>query len=689
MTQTTIPNATEAGERSHLQNVRRVVEAELERFTELVIRKNAEARQIKKYIHEHKTEMDHAEKVSTRNMADQATVMTEHGDKRRRSLERLARSPYFGRIDFRRHDSPLREPVYIGIHSFHDDQRDTHLVHDWRAPVSSMFYHHETGPAGFDAPEGRVDGDVVLKRQYKIENGELEFMLETEMNIHDDLLQRELSQSSDENMRNIVATIQRDQNAIIRDEDTEALIIQGAAGSGKTSIALHRIAYLLYRFKDTLRSEDILIISPNNVFAHYISRVLPELGEEMIRETTMEALASQLLGSKVRFQTFSEQVATLLRQDDEAFAGRIRFKSSTDFLEKLDEYARLLRLHNVRPHDLDVRGYRIPADWIAQQFQRCGAMPFAKQIVAVTEAVVEYMWERHQTRINGALRTAVRKELQPMLRYPDIHAAYAGFYEFLAEFDLLVRAKNGAYEYADVFPLIYLKMILEGIPPRREVKHLLVDEMQDYSAVQYRVLSRLFPCRKTVLGDAQQAVNPLSSTSAEIIAKLLQGSGCITMNKSYRSTVQITRLALRIKPNPDIIPIDRHGEEPEICGFSTAKAELGQIRDWIDSFHSSGHRSLGIICKTQRHADALFKKLQELPHEILLLTPQSSVFSSGVILATAHLVKGLEFDEVIIPHVSASQYHSEIDRQMLYVACTRAMHRLRLTHTGERSPLLS
>jgi len=685
---TTTPIPTEADERERLARVRSLVEAELERFTELVVEKNAQARSIKRYIQEHKGDMDHAEKVSTRNSADQATAMTEHGDERRRNLERLARTPYFGRIDFVPGGEEDRRPVYVGLHAFHDEESDAHLVHDWRAPVSSMFYHHETGPAGYDAPGGRVEGEVLLKRQYKIEEGELEFMLETDMNIHDDILQRELSEASDEQMKNIVATIQRDQNEIIRNDEAHTLVIQGAAGSGKTSIALHRIAYLLYRYRDTLRSEDILIISPNEVFAHYISRVLPELGEEMIRETTMESLADELLESKIPFETFAEQVATLLRRDEEDYAERVRFKSTPAFLERLDEYARLLRDHNVRADDLEVEAYRIPAEWIVDQFRRCGSLSFAKQVVAVTDAVVQRLYEDHRVSVTGERRAGVRRRLQKMLRHADIESAYEGFYEFLAEFDMFARKEDGRYEYADVFPLIHLKMQLEGIPAREGVKHLVVDEMQDYSAVQYRVLSRLFSCPKTVLGDSQQSVNPLSSTSSEVIRKILPDAGCVTMNKSYRSTVEITRFALGIVPNPDIVPIERRGEEPEIVACEDEIDEIATIREWIEEFAASGRQSLGIVCKTQAQAELLHEEVEDVHETTHLLEPRSTIFEGGVIVATAHLVKGLEFDEVIVPEATVANYCTDIDRQMLYVACTRAMHRLRLTHAEERSRFL-
>lgn len=677
------PFQRESEERSRLAHVIERIRDDLLDFESLTEKKRSESIAIKKYLNENKGDMDHAEKISTRHAADQATLLTDHAERRRRNLERLQQSPYFGRIDF--DDQENRTPYYIGIHSFHDSDSDQHLVHDWRAPVSSMFYHYETGPALYEAPDGRFEGDIVLKRQYKITEGKLEFMLESAMNIHDDVLQRELSRSADDQMKNIVATIQRDQNEIIRDDETHALVIQGAAGSGKTSIALHRIAFLLYKHKDTLSSEDILILSPNKVFAHYISRVLPELGEEMIQEITMEELAARLLGTRIKFQSFASQVAKLLEENDPLFEERILFKAEPEFLEKLEEYVQLLRRDNVIAEDLEIGPAVLPAQWVAAEFARVASHPFPEQISLVTDSAVQHARDHFRREIKNAARTKIRNQLRAMLRYTDVQAAYAGFYDYLAEFEMLERARNGTYEFNDVFPLIYLQFMLDGVPTQTEVKHLVVDEMQDYSPVQYKVLSLLYPCRKTILGDANQSVSPLSSSNAEMITQFVPAARRVTLNKSYRSTVEITRFSLRIRPNPDIIPVERHGEDPAIHLCADDPAQTAQIIEWSREFLKSKHQSLGIICKTQKHANELYQKLKPLHKHLHLLDDTSTILDQGIILATAHLVKGLEFDEVIIPDVNYDFYRTSTDRQMLYVACTRAMHRLRLSHTEKPS----
>lgn len=225
-------------------------------------------------------------------------------DKRKR-LTKILAIPYFGRIDFQeeKEDSNVM-PLYIGIHTFYDSESKATLIYDWRAPISSMFYDYELGTASYQSPSGKINGEISLKRQYRIRNGKMEFMIESSLTVHDDILQKELSANADDRMKNIVATIQREQNRIIRNEEARILIIQGVAGSGKTSIALHRIAYLLYAFNDHISSKDILIISPNRVFADYISNVLPELGEEIVPQTGMEEILSEVLGHKYKYLSF-------------------------------------------------------------------------------------------------------------------------------------------------------------------------------------------------------------------------------------------------------------------------------------------------------------------------------------------------------------------------------------------------
>jgi len=555
-------NITEEEERLHLEFIKDELTNAIKEIEKLVRSKYEEVIDQKRYLSESKADKDHVEKVSVRQSIEQMASVGEHILSKKKRLLKLINSPYFGRIDFSTNGEAYRTPIYIGIHNFVDTEDENNLIYDWRAPISSMFYDFELGLAYYDAPEGEIVGKIYLKRQYRIEHGKMKFMLESSVNIIDDVLQKELSKSSDEKMKNIVATIQRDQNAIIRNEKSSVLVIQGAAGSGKTSIALHRIAFLLYKFKDTISSKDILIISPNKVFADYISNVLPELGEESIQETSMENLADEIFRHQIKFQTFFEQVAHLLEKNDQKFVDRIRFKSSSEFLKKLDEYIRHLKRKNLNAVEIKQSLYFVPAWFIEERFKLYNRIPIDKQITNVVNDIVENVKIEFNYEIKGNERNEIRKELKKMFRTTNLRVLYKEFYNWLGKPEMLKLAKGSVYEYADVYPLIYLKIRLEGAAKYNKVKHLVIDEMQDYTPVQYRVIARLFNCKKTILGDSNQSVNPFSSSTAESISEIFPNADKMYMNKSYRSTIEITEFAQQIHRNDNLEPIERHGEKP-------------------------------------------------------------------------------------------------------------------------------
>jgi DNA helicase-2/ATP-dependent DNA helicase PcrA len=268
-----------------------------------------------------------------------------------------------------------------------------------------------------------------------------------------------------------------------------------------------------------------------------------------------------------------------------------------------------------------------------------------------------------------------------MFRISNVLALYHDFYKWLKREDMFKQPSNGVLEYADVFPMIYCRIRMEGMQTYDHVKHLLVDEMQDYTPVQYAVISRIFHCRKTILGDASQTVNPYSASSADIIEEVFPQGNIVKLFRSYRSTIEIAEFANRIKNNPHLIPMERHGEAPSMLQFEGEAEELGGIRKLVGDFNQSGRRSLGIICKTQRQAKQVHNALHDLKTH--LLTADSVTFKEGVVVTSAHVAKGLEFDEVIVPFASSTNYRTEVDRSMLYIACTRAMHRLSLTFHGE------
>lgn len=597
-------------------------------------------------------------------------------------LTKILAIPYFGRIDFlEKKENSKVMPIYIGIHTFYDPESRATLIHDWRAPVSSMFYDHELGEAGYRSPSGEIKGVISLKRQYRIRGGKMEFMIESALTVHDDILQKELSSNADDKMKNIVATIQREQNRIIRNEDIRTLIIQGVAGSGKTSIALHRIAYLLYTFRDSISSKDILIISPNKVFSDYISNVLPELGEETVPETSMEQILSGVLEHKYKYQTYFGLVNELLEKPSSSLINRIAYKASFGFISELDKF--ILHIENTYFKAADVKLTKyitIPAPFIEEQYLRFNRYPIRRRFDAMADYMLDMLKIQYTFTVTTTGRNLLKKEIRLMFAGNNDIQVYKDFFKWTNNPGMFKMRKGPTLEYSDLAPLAYLHLALEGNgnQPFR-VKHLLIDEMQDYSPIQYKVIQKLFPCRKTVLGDAGQSVNPYGSSTAETIQKSLTASEIMKLCKSYRSTFEITDFAQKIHPNAELEPVARHGEKPQILQFGSAVEELSGIMGLISTYRKSGYKSLGIICKTEQQAREMADMLKSYANDISFLSSQSSAFVQGIVITSAHMAKGLEFDEVIIPQTDERNYRSEIDKSMLYVAVTRAMHRLTLT----------
>ncbi len=677
----------EKKEQNYLSELLKKVDLKLVEINERIQGKSEEIAEMHKHMQDHKRDMDFLEKNAMREVIRNYSLQGNHSVENRKNLIRLKDTAFFGRIDFLAQSEPTEKNIYIGVHNFQDTESKKNLVYDWRAPISGLFYDFELGESFYEVQEKKIEGQILLKRQFKIRNGVMEYMLDTDITIHDEMLQKELNQASSSKMKNIVATIQKEQNAIIRNEDARHLIIQGVAGSGKTSIALHRIAFLLYRFKETITSEDILIISPNKVFASYISNVLPELGEESVAETSVEEVADELLDYQIKFQTFFEQVTQLLEKNDEKLIERIQFKSSPELLKKIDEYYIWLQNDGFKITDIYVKGKLVPAWFINETFEKYNRMPLLKRFNEVVREIVENIFRFYKVEIQYKDRTALHTTIRKMFPSYNPRVLYKGFYEWLGRPELLKLKKGSKYEWSDVYAFLYFKMKLEGLQQNKKVKHLVIDEMQDYSVVQYRVLSKLYSCKKTILGDINQSVNPFSSSNLDTIEKIFPGATSMTMLKSYRSTYEITQFTKRISQHVNVEALARHGDEPLIIACKNKDKELEEIKNLIVDFNTSKFNSLGIITKTQKQADTLYESLSTL-FQINILNAVSVSFGSGIVITTAHLAKGLEFDQVIVPYCTDKNYQSAPDQQMLYVACTRTMHKLYLTHTGPPSQFI-
>ncbi|MCC0645694.1 MULTISPECIES: UvrD-helicase domain-containing protein [unclassified Clostridioides] len=599
----------------------------------------------------------------------------------RDKIAKMKDSPYFARIDFKLKDEDEDSKYYIGRFAF--DYENELLILDWRSPMASMFYDCEIGPAGYNAPLGWIDGEITRKRQFKIKNGTLEYVLESSMNIQDDILQQELSNTSDEKMKSIISTIQKEQNQIIRNDKADTLIIQGVAGSGKTSIALHRIAFLLYRFKDKISANNVIILSPNKVFGDYISNVLPELGEEPLCELSFEDIAEVQLERIIDFEGEKDS----LEINDVQWDERVRFKSTLDFLKLMDKYIKQMPNMVFIPKDYTFGSFTATSDWIRRRFDAYNKYPVKQRLEMVAEDI-HYRFESDNIMEEDLPKVKnILKSLNGMLTIKNTLVLYKDFFKQMNIQDMFVMPSKKTLEWADVYPFIYLHAAYEGLQEDKVIRHIVIDEMQDYTPIQYAVINLLFKCKKTILGDFGQLINPNHLHTLDDMVQIYDGGELVMLNKSYRSTFEIINFAKKIQNIISLEVIERHGEEPVLIKCINEQDEIDKIKMEIEQFEESNNATLGIILKTNSEAKAIYDVIKQ-EYDVNLISPESSSFVKGVSITSIKMSKGLEFDEVVIPSVNNKTYYNDYDRSLLYIACTRAMHRLKLTYTGNLTQLI-
>lgn len=676
--QDTIPFPDEL---EHLDHTLKIIDTALTEAREDVLRLDQEYRDAKRYMAEYRNEMDNHEKFQNERLLNQTDRTGVFAVEVREKLEKLKEAPYFARIDFVSDGGEEADTFYIGRFGFtHGNEK---LIFDWRAPISGMFYDFCLGRAGFEAPAGWIEGELIRKRQFKIQNGIMEYAIESSTNVQDEVLQRELAHTSDEKMKSIISTIQREQNVIIRNEKADTLMIQGVAGSGKTSIALHRIAFLLYRFKNQITAEDVTILSPNRVFADYISGVIPELGEEPICELGLWDVAGNALKEIIAF----EPEKNPLENEDEAWAERAKFKSNLAFVGLLDQYIDDMSERVFSAKDYTYQGHVVQAAWIKERFNTYKNIPVKKRLASVAGDVRELL--RSLMGMWGEVPKAndILKSLNKMLIIKDTFALYKDFYQYIDEKDMFVLPEKKTLEWDDVFPFLYLMAAFEGIEGNRFVKHLVIDEMQDYTPIQFAVLNMMYPCQKTILGDFGQVLNPCHLHSLDEIRRIYKDAEFVALNKSYRSTYEIMEFAKKICNQPSLEMVERHGEQPKSIYCENMDSEIASMAALIKKFDEGGNASLGIVVKTSADAKRFYDLLSG-EHQVHLLSQDSIRFTNGVSITSIRMAKGLEFDEVIVPDADNRNYDSDYDRNLLYIACTRAMHKLTLFYTGSPSPFL-
>lgn len=682
-----------------------------------------------------------------REMLYTSAVQTLH------NLRKAAQKPYFTRVDFREAGKDP-EKYYIGKHGvLRSDSLEAEVV-DWRAPIANLYYAGQIGEISYEAPDGRVEGELLLKRQFGIEDGELRSIFDTDLASQDEYLQSVLGAMSGDKLKDIVTTIQVEQNFVIRYPLNQSLIVQGVAGSGKTTIALHRIAYLLYTYRDEVRPENMLILAPNPLFLRFIAGVLPDLGVEQVRQSTFERWSKEYLGEHWPDAASQADAAEVLNRSEQERirATRIaRCKGSLEMESRIERWFERYEKAFAPAEGIAFGPMRVYSHDEMEKFLLVDEKPFpmqkrveefAKQLKARTRTAAARIeqWYRAETEKRiAAIRAAepvptkragriqkleqsladnlkaveklkatfVRQQLS-QLPSTEPMALYDAFWRDMlndtepdvrlcAQDYLQRREQKLPLTREDIAPFAMLAARAVALP-RENVRHIVIDEAQDFNPLEVRLMQQV--CRGatfTIVGDLMQGIHGWRGIEdwSDIAKGVFQRRAVRHfLATSYRNTVEIMQVAQRIaqaRPAKDgvkINPVLRHGDAPGYYRAKDLADHAAHIAGLLEKWRADGYAAVAVIGRDEAYLRQL---LTLMPQELgaRLLDVADEAYEGGVQFASVVHVKGLEFDGVILADADGEHYPAaDIDARLLYVAVTRALHRLEITHVGELSPLL-
>ncbi|RVU70678.1 MULTISPECIES: RNA polymerase recycling motor HelD [Lactobacillus] len=673
----------------------------------------------------------------------------QHSVKQLATIERLEKSPYFARVDFKENDQAEPETIYIGLGSF-ADENDHFLIYDWRAPISSIYYDGKLGEVSYNSPEGKITVDMTKKRQFMIKDGKIVNMFDTNESIGDQMLLEVLSEKSSTQMKSIVTTIQQEQNKIIRNTSAELLFVQGAAGSGKTSAILQRIAFLLYRYRGNLTSSDVIMFSPNQLFNDYIKNVLPEMGEQnMVQMTYWQFVSRRLPGMQVEnlFKQFEDQTA------DTATS---QFKDSVNFFNLVTRYAKHLNQRGVIFKNIYFRDKKKPyfaKDKIQEIYYSFNQnYKLANRIDATREELIKMLNRKiapevRKSWVSQAIESLSKKQLNELYDRPDQEFAseaeeekflgrkivfkalqpvfekirHNNFINMRAQYLSFLRAvpkmtdlskwqidettwakhveevkdsfRNHDIHMNDVSAYLYLYDLLTGRRANFEMRYVFIDEIQDYTPFQLAYLKYNFPRAKfTMLGDLNQAIftKDESRSLLKQISSLFdpKKTDVVQLTKSYRSTKEITDFTKQIlRQGEKIEAFNRQGPKPAIWGRENDSEAIKALQGILQN-NDQQKFTTAIITKDLASAKFVHEELAKMGQKTNLIATANQRLVAGDLVVPSYLAKGLEFDAVIMWDASKKTYHKLDETQLVYTITSRAMYKLDLVYTGEKSPLL-
>ena len=676
--------------REYLQYVLKCLNDRLAQADAAILEGEKEIEDMHEYYWENYTEMDQYgyEDYDNQQALFRQMNANEEQFRLRKRFKKMQDSPFFGRVDFRYDGDEEAETFYIGIGNLSEGAGSLPLVYDWRAPVSGLFYDYDKGPASYEAPSGIFEGEVISKWQYKIRKGKMLYEFESDVKIDDEILGAELGSNGEVQLKNIVRTIQKEQNEIIRNTKDKIMVIQGAAGSGKTSVALHRIAYLLYHDRENLKSSNVLILSPNGVFADYISHILPELGEENIREMSFDLFAYRELKDIVgdcedRYDQIEHTVLNPKIQDI------CREKQSPEFVSKLDGFVLRLEDELMNFRDVEYRGCTLSEKEIIDLFYfKFLDVPLLSRMHSVAEYFIDQVETLRDRDLSDEEREEVMECFRSMYETRDCYVLYSRFLEKEGYRPLPhCQIEKRRLRYEDVYPVLYLKYTLYQCRNHHGIKHVVVDEMQDYSWIQYLLIHKMFPCRMTILGDKAQTMEDETQDVLKFLPKIFgKDIRKIVMNRSYRNTMEVAQYANHLTGIEDMELFERHGEPVDERTFSSTEEALETVLEkWLN--RREEFETEALIFLTEREAEHAFlyieKRLKEIAPEaenqLCYMNRDSQSFKKGLTVTTFYLAKGLEFDQVF--GIFEEDRESGLQCQAKYITATRALHELHMYMT--------
>ena len=621
--------------------------------------------EFKKFMWDSRADMDGAELKTMMSDNDLEIRMMMNKGEYLQKLFKVQNKPYFGRVIFKSDNNT--DDVYIGITHIIDDENN-YYVHDWRSPICNLFYDFEVGKANYLAPMGRIYGEITKKRQYTIKDGKLIHVFDNNINIDDELLQEVLDSESTDKMKNIVDTIQAEQNKVIRNTEDKNLIVEGIAGSGKTSVALHRIAFLLYKIPN-LKSNNVLIFSPNKIFSEYISNVLPELGEENTMQTTINDFLDMEIKEFEKVETFTAFIErSYTDREDYEF---IKYKQSDMVYEDIDRYIDKLTRKLRFVDDLFTRDYSYTVDELNLMLKdRYSKFSISERLNFMADKISEVNFKGSLGKSKKIL-SELYERLNIKLKLIDIYVDFFKSEDSLLKRDISdIKNNRKLLNYDDACLYVYMKCKLYGYNYNTWVKEIVIDEAQDYSMGQIKLISKIFKNASfTILGDINQTINPYYKyDSLEDLCKILDDAKYIELTKTYRSTEEIINYSNKVLGLNHISAVRRNESMPVII-----KEENDLNNQLREDIKSGTGKSLAIITKNQSECDKIYNLLKDTG--ISKIDNNSKKFNRDLIVVPVYMAKGLEFDSVII-YTDKNNRYTDREKYLYYVAITRAQHRL-------------